>query len=153
MTEVFDVQPYEGPVTQSMMALLLEADPSVEAVNQYISRAQIFVCTDQHKSVGIAAVVVTDESAELKNISVARAYQGRGLAKKMIYAVKAWCALQGATSIIVGTGNSSLSQLALYQKCGFRLSHIEIDYFALYPDPIFENGIRCLDRVVLKADL
>ena len=63
MTESFEVQPYEGPVTQSMMALLLEADPSVEAVNQYISRAQIFVCTDQHKSVGIAAVVVTDETA------------------------------------------------------------------------------------------
>jgi hypothetical protein len=82
MTESFEVQPYEGPVTQSMMALLLEADPSVEAVNQYISRAQIFVCTDQHKSVGIAAVVVRMRPLSLKIFRLLVRIRGAALPRK-----------------------------------------------------------------------
>ena len=45
------------------------------------------------------------------------------------------------------------AELALYQKCGFRLSGIVTDSFADYPEPIYENGIRCIDMVMLSAKL
>nr|MBP6562703.1 hypothetical protein [Neisseriaceae bacterium] len=56
-----------------------------------------------------------------------------------------------ATTVFVGTANSSLNQLGFYQKAGFRLSHIVPNYFIdHYPDPIIENGLRALDMVYLK---
>ncbi|KHF37127.1 putative N-acetyltransferase YvbK [Paenibacillus sp. P1XP2] len=56
--------------------------------------------------------------------------------------------------MIVRTGNSSLNQLGLYQKCGFRMVRIERDYFVNnYPEPIFENGIPCRDQIVLELML
>lgn len=54
-------------------------------------------------------------------------------------------------SIEIGTGNSSIQELALYQKCGFRLKEIIHDYFVdNYDEPIFENSIQCRDMVLLQ---
>jgi ribosomal protein S18 acetylase RimI-like enzyme len=54
----------------------------------------------------------------------------------------------------VGTGNSSIGQLALYQKCGFRITGIDYNYFIRhYDEPIFENGIPCRDMIRLAIDL
>jgi hypothetical protein len=54
----------------------------------------------------------------------------------------------------VATGNSSLNQLAFYQKMVFRLAAIDRDYFLrTYPEPIVENSIQCRDRVWLELDL
>ena len=73
--------------------------------------------------------------------------------KKLINEVKQQAVNQGVKTLIVGTGNSSLSQLGLYQKCGFRLDHIIRDFFKNYPEPIFENGIQCIDMVMLSCQL
>ncbi len=60
----------------------------------------------------------------------------------------------GYKTLEVCTGNSSIGQLALYQKCGFRMSGIERDFFIKhYHEPIFENGIQCRDRVRLTQEL
>ncbi len=32
-------------------------------------------------------------------------------------------------TIEIGTGNSSIGQLALYQKCGFRIIGVDMDFF------------------------
>ena len=85
------------------------------------------------------SLLLSDQN--LDNVSVTLS-EIKVLAKKM-----------GATELLVGTGNSSLSQLGLYQKCGFRMSYIKAGFFASYPEPIYENGIQCLDMVVLCAKL
>ena len=60
----------------------------------------------------------------------------------------------GYKTIEVGTGNSSIGQLALYQKCGFRITSIDRDFFIRnYEDDIFENGIWCRDMIRLSQDL
>lgn len=54
----------------------------------------------------------------------------------------------------IGTGNTSFSQLRLYQSCGYRITGIISDYFTrLYPQPIWENGIQCRDMVRLRKDI
>lgn len=148
-----NIKPHTGEVTAAMMALLLLADPDEKAVSGYINSAKRLVALDGERLVGVAAVVGSGATFELKNIAVAPEYQGKGIAKQLISQVKSEANISGATTLIVGTGNSSLSQLALYQKCGFRLSRIKPDFFADYPQPIFENGIRCLDLVVLEMKL
>ena len=54
----------------------------------------------------------------------------------------------------VRTGNSSISQLAFYQKAGFRIIEIIPDYFTIhYEEPIIEDGIPCLDQLKLSIIL
>ena len=56
---------------------------------------------------------------------------------------------RGCKTIEVGTGNFSLGQLVLYQKCGFKIAGVDSDFFIIkhYSDEIFENWIQCRDRV------
>jgi hypothetical protein len=44
--------------------------------------------------------------------------------------------------------------LALYQKCGFRIVGVDLDFFIRhYPEKIYENGIQCRDMIRLSLDL
>ena len=62
--------------------------------------------------------------------------------------------LRGGSYIEIGTGNSSLNQLMFYQKSGFRMKEIWVDFFTKnYEEPIEENGIPCLDMVRLYKAL
>ncbi len=144
---------YDKEITPELMALLLTADPSEQSILSYLSGSEILVCRDDDLYAGIAVLTETDGVFELKNIAVSEAYQGKGIAKSMIIQIKQQAKESGAKAIEVGTGNSSLSQIALYQKCGFRMHSIESGFFDSYPKPIFENGIRCIDMVRLRAEL
>ncbi|MCV6614490.1 MAG: GNAT family N-acetyltransferase [Cellvibrionaceae bacterium] len=136
-----------------LMALLLSADPDEFAIQAYINKASILVCRGDNKIIAVAVLSQQQQIAELKNIAVLESYQGRGLAKQMIKEAKALAKRNGAYCIEVGTGNSSLSQFALYQKCGFRFDRVERDFFKNYPELIYENGIRCLDMIYLSCPL
>lgn len=148
-----DIKEYKQEPTADMMALLLTADPNETEVKSYFSKARKLICIDQGHCVGIAVLTFKNDVYELKNIAVDEAYQGQGIAKNLIAEVKSFAKRLGASSIEVGTGNSSLDQLALYQKCGFRMHRIERDFFKTYPEPIYENGMRCIDMVYLRASL
>ena len=67
--------------------------------------------------------------AEIINISVAPKHQKKGIGKELISDAIKLARQLGAQTITVGTGNSSISQLAFYQKCGFRIVGIEFDHF------------------------
>lgn len=91
---------------------------------------------------------------EIANIAVYPEFQGKGYGKVLLLDAIENARSNGFTTIKICTGNSSIKQLALYQKCGFRMAHIDCDYFIHnYPEPIFENGIQCFDRIHLVLDL
>lgn len=55
-----------------------------------------------------------------------------------------------AKKLEIGTGNSSIAQLSLYQKCWFVIESIDKDFFSKHYDhPIIENGIVCKDMIRL----
>lgn len=138
-------------IQQSQLkALLLEADPSWQQVLTYLLQSNLFVMlNDQAQIIAQLCLLRTDDQAEIKNLAVDSRYQKQGLAKALIQFAIENTRDQNIQTLWVKTGNSSLDQLALYQKCGFRLSHIERDVFRDYPEPIYENGIACLDQIVL----
>ncbi len=148
-----DIVHYSEEITAELMSLLLAADPDEGSILAYLPDSPVLVAKEGGSVVGVAVLVNTSKEFELKNIAVSEEHQGRGVAKRLIKEVKALAISMGAEELLVGTGNSSLSQLALYQKCGFRMSHIERDYFLSYPEPIYENGMQCRDLVVLRAKL
>lgn len=135
--------------------MLLLADPSKAAVEQYLANGKLYVAEWDDTVVGAYILLQADGPLwELKNIAVAEEWQGKGVGKALIAAAISSASGLGAERLEVGTGNSSLDQLAFYQKAGFRMQRIAKNYFTLnYDEPIFENGIQCTDMVILAMDL
>lgn len=147
---VKDLTPNEWP-----WPLLLEADPCREIIEAYIHQATVMGLVEE--STVVAVVVLLSRQlgvTEVMAIAVALSHRGQKLGKRLLAAAIDRAKQQGAQRMLVATGNSSLDQLAFYQKMGFRLQSIDRDYFVrTYPDPIFEHGIQCRDRVWLDREL
>lgn len=140
---------------QFPMSLLLLADPSVEVVESYIHRGRCFVGEMNNQIVGVYVLIDTrPQTVELVNVAVAEQEQGKGIGKQLVcHAIETARSL-GYKTMELGTGNAGIGQLALYQKCGFRIVGVDLDFFTLhYPEPIYENGILCRDMIRLCIHL
>lgn len=141
----------EQPPTE----LLLLADPSPKLVEDYVARGQCFVAEADQQVVGVYVLLPTrPETAELVNIAVDEEFQGRGIGKQLVNHAIQEAARLGFKTLEIGTGNSSIGQLALYQKCGFRITGIDKDFFIRhYSEEIYENGMQVVDMIRLSQDL
>lgn len=137
------------------MALLLLADPSEKAVASSLDTAECFIAETDDGIVGTyIAGGVSGEAAEIFNIAVAEDVQGQGIGRAMLMDAIERYASKGYLWMYIGTGNSSIGQLALYQKCGFRIDGIIRDFFTdNYEGKIVENGIWCRDMIRLVKTL
>lgn len=137
------------------MALLLLADPSEKAVASSLDTAECFIAETDDGIVGTyIAGGISGEAAEIFNIAVAEDVQGQGIGRAMLMDAIERYASKGYLWIYIGTGNSSIGQLALYQKCGFRIDGIIRDFFTdNYEGKIVENGIWCRDMIRLVKTL
>jgi len=144
-----------GPGEVAPMALLLLADPSPEIVQGYLGRGQVYVGAQADAIIAVYVLLSTrPETIELVNVAVAPQWQGQGLGKRMVQHAIETAKRMGCSTIEVGTGNSGVGQLALYQKCGFRITGVDLDFFVRhYAEPIVENGIACRDMIRMRLDL
>ncbi|NLP52555.1 GNAT family N-acetyltransferase [Bacillus sp. RO1] len=134
---------------------LVMADESESVVKEYITNGQMFAIVGGGGSVvGVALFVEESEDVmELKNIALDPEFRGLGLGKQVINQAFEIFKKQGFRKMIVGTSNSSIANLAFYQKAGFRMSEIRKGFFLKYPEPIFENGIQAVDMVMFERVL
>ncbi|MGL6102359.1 MULTISPECIES: GNAT family N-acetyltransferase [Exiguobacterium] len=137
------------------MELLLAADPSLKLVENYVKRGHCFVAENNEQWIGVYVLLPTrPQTIEIVNIAVDELYQGKGVGKDLLRHAINTAKTMGYTTIEIGTGNSSIGQLALYQKCGFRIVGIDMNFFLRhYEEEIIENGIRCTDMIRLSQDL
>lgn len=137
------------------MELLLLADPNIELVQQYYAQGKAWALKANQQIIGVILIThVSEKTIEIKNIAIDINHQKQGLAKYLINHIKNYAKQNNYQHLDIGTGNSSLNQLALYQKCGFRMHRIESDFFIKnYPHPIFENGIQCIDMIYLRFNI
>ena len=144
-----------GAEEQLPMELLLLADPSERLVEDYVRRGICYVAQEGEATIGVYVLLPTrPDTVELVNVAVDEAIQGRGIGKRLVLHAVEQASKLGYATIEVGTGNSSIGQLALYQKCGFRMVSIDRDFFLRhYEEPIYENGMQVLDMVRLSQDL
>ncbi|WLR56854.1 GNAT family N-acetyltransferase [Mesobacillus subterraneus] len=133
--------------------LLLQADPSKDLVSGYLDKGSCYVmeseCSD---TIGVILLVpVSSHIIEIMNLAVDELHQGKGLGTILLKHGIQTAAEKGYSMVEIGTGNSSIFQLALYQKVGFRITGIDRDFFIRnYQEPIFENGIQCRDMIRLS---
>lgn len=114
---------------QPPLELLLLADPSESLVNGYLRRGLCCVAEVDNSIIGVYVVLQTrPETVEIVNIAVDENKHGQGIGKQLLNHAIQNAKLLGAKTIEIGTGNSSVGQLALYQKCGFRITGIDRDF-------------------------
>ena len=149
--EIRNLHPGEAPP----MELLLLADPSRKLVEEYLHRGETYVAVEDHRTVGVYVLLPTrPDTVELANVAVAEELHGRGIGKSLVRHAVRTAKARGYRTLEVGTGNSSIGQLALYQKCGFRIVGVDIDFFTRhYEEEIYEDGIPCRDMIRLSQDL
>lgn len=135
--------------------LFLLADPSKEMIEKYIRDSDIYCAKLNNELVGVYVLTKPSQDIiELKNIAVEPTHQGKGIGKKLVVHAINNAKTMGVKRIEVGTGNSSLSQLAFYKKCGFKIVGVEKDFFTKnYSEQIIENGIVCTDMIRLAIKL
>jgi ribosomal protein S18 acetylase RimI-like enzyme len=140
---------------EAPMDLLLLADPSRKIVKEYLARGICYAAEANDETIGVYVLLPTrPETMELINVAVAENYHGMGLGKQLVMDALKKAKEKGCKTMEVGTGNSSIGQLALYQKCGFRITGIDKDFFTKhYTEKIFENGIQCIYMIRLSQDL
>ncbi len=94
-----------------------------------------------------------DKPSEIVYIAVAPDLRGRGYGKQIIHTLQEELHKHRGHSLLVGTANAALENIAFYQKCGFRMFEIRRDFFAYIQPPISEHGIVLRDMLVLRYDL
>ena len=135
--------------------LLLLADPSESIVEEYVKKGDCFIAESEKQVIGVYVLLPTrPKTVELVNVAVAKEQQGKGIGKRLVTDAIRVAKTKGYKTIEIGTGNSSIGQLALYQKCGFRIVAVDFDFFTKhYKEEIFENGIPCRDMIRLSKEL
>jgi ribosomal protein S18 acetylase RimI-like enzyme len=135
--------------------LLLLADPSKDLVDEYVKLSEIFIAIQNEETLGVIVLFpLTTKAVEIKNIAVKPAFQGKGIGSYLIENGLKVVARNKKESICIGTANSSVGQLYLYQKLGFEITEIKKNFFIdNYPEPIYENGIQAKHMLVLTRQL
>jgi len=146
------LSPVTADETESLVPFLRDADEDearIRAALQDTANTNYVALVD-NMVVGAATVHWEERESEIIYIAVAAGLRGRGYGNAIIEALFHEMRQRGVQSLLVGTANSSLDNIAFYQKCGFRLDHIRRDYFAYIQPPIIENGIPVKDMLVMR---
>ncbi|WP_059102937.1 GNAT family N-acetyltransferase [Shouchella shacheensis] len=135
--------------------LLLLADPNEKLVREYAARGTCMVAEVDGEVVGQYVLLPTRPgTVELASVAVTPREHGKGIGKALVRHAVSSARAMGFATIEVGTGNSGMGQLALYQKCGFRMVGIDVDFFVRhYDEEIVEDDIQCRDMIRLSQDL
>lgn len=116
----------------------------------YLEGGECYVAKEDEVVIGVYVLVKKVSSIEVMNIAVEGTHRGRGIGKKLVLDALHRAKQMGVESVEIGTGNSSIGQLALYQKCGFRITGVQPGFFEEYDEEIIENGIVCRDMIRLS---
>ena len=147
-----------GAQREQYLPLLLLADESLQQVRSYMQRGTLYAYVGaDSRAVGIVLTIPAKENGvELVSVAVDGSQQNRGIGRRMLVAVLEELRRCGVPRAVVGTANAGISQLAFYQKAGFRLLRIERDFFSPargYPAVMEDNGIRLRDMVWMDLEL
>ena len=137
---------------EQYLDLLLQADPSKEMINKYLTDGELFVLTYNDEPVCISVVTKIDnDTVELKNIATKENYRGKGYAKKMIK----YLADNYKTrykKMIVGTTENNIP---FYVKQGFDKYEKTIKKFFIdnYNEELWDENMLCVDMYYYSKDL
>lgn len=145
----------QGAGRLALLPLLLAADDAEDHVRAHLDDGYVFALVDDHASTVVGAVQAVPQDhvagrVELALVAVAEVHRAKGVGKRLVALTLDELRRLGYLRAVVGTSNAGISQIAFYQKCGFRLLSIERDHFDAargYDGTETENGIVHRDLV------
>ena len=94
--------------------LLYEADPSREAVADYIARGTCYISRLGGRTVGVSVLLRTRPfTMELVNLCVAEPYRRQGIATRLVAHAAERARAAKCRILEVGTGNEGIDQLTI----------------------------------------
>lgn len=133
--------------------LLHSADGPRAEIRKYLDRGELWLAEQAGCVVGQMVLMQTRvDTWEIMNIAVDDAQQGQGIGTALLRRAKSLATQRGAHRLEVGTGNSSLRELAFYQRFGFRIVGVDVDFFVRRLGKVTrQNGIGLRD--MLRMDM
>ena len=90
------------------------------AVRKYLDKGTLYKINCGELLVGVALVIPqTNTTIELKNIAIVPKYQGKGIGKEILRQLTEECQKDGYQTVLVGTANSSIDNIAFIKKQAF----------------------------------
>ncbi len=137
---------------EDYLELLLEADPSKEAISKYLEISDVYGLKKDNEIVSIAVILHIDsKTLELKNLVTKECYRNKGYAKKLL---KSLCGnyKQKYSKMIVGTTENNIP---FYVKQGFDKYEKTIKNFFMnnYDEEIKDGDLICTDLIYYSKDL
>jgi ribosomal protein S18 acetylase RimI-like enzyme len=146
-----------GAARERFLPLLLLADDSEQQVRDYMNSGDLYAYSIEGVVAGVVlAIPMQVDVIELKAVAVEPSQQAQGIGKRMLSEVLAQLRARGCLRAVVSTATAAISELAFYQKAGFRMSRIERDFFTPahgYPETMVDSGIRLRDKVWMDMSL
>ncbi|WP_276731387.1 GNAT family N-acetyltransferase [Chryseobacterium carnipullorum] len=132
--------------------LLLLADETIEAINQYIFDSDIYLLSDAIQDIAVMALYQNSSTElEIKNMAVIGSYRSQGIGSVLIDKTKEIAKENGYTILTVGTSDTGFQQIKFYEKNGFLKKGVHKNFFIEnYTVPIYENGLQMRDMVILE---
>ncbi len=147
--------PVSGAETAKLVPILHDAEEDDERIRTAMRApaCQTYAALVDEQAVGAAVVRWGEpEPAEILYLAVVAGERGNGYGRQIVAAIQAELPAHGRT-LLVGTANSALDNIAFYQKCGFRMHAVKPDYFTYIQPPLREHGIVMRDMIVFAYDL
>jgi N-acetylglutamate synthase-like GNAT family acetyltransferase len=140
---------------EALIPILRQAEESEGALRWSMAHLSdaVYCMEDNGVAVGAATMQWRGEPCEIIELAIAADRQGQGLGKQLVAWLIEEARRRGKRRLLVGTANSSIGNIAFYQRCGLRMDHIRQDYFGYYRKPHYEHGIQVRDLLVFRYDL
>ena len=140
--------------TEALVALLEDALSSEDKRRTLLADSRVTAYAAHQNAELVGAVVVRwGGESEIELLAVNAAWRGQGIGRAIVAEVVEEARRRGVKRLLVGTGNFSLDNIAFYQKCGFRMSHVRRGYFDSIDPPEFWQGIKLRDMIVFDYRL
>lgn len=145
------VRPAPGPLKE----LLLDADPDERRVADHLAHGELYVARSCGNPAGVIVIRATGaDTWEIMNCSVSPEYRRQGCGTALVLHALDVIRSKRARYAELGTSDASPGPIALYERCGFRISGVINNHFTdNYPEPVWDNGVQCIDMIRMRADL
>ena len=140
--------------TEIFVALLEDALSGEMTRRAMLANTSLTSYTAYQDAEVVGAVVVRwGGESEIELLAVDKAKRGQGIGRAIVAEIVEEARCRGVKRLRVGTGNFSLDNIAFYQKCGFRMSHVRRGWFDSVDPPEFWQGINLRDMIVFDYEL
>lgn len=143
------------PPSAPLRELLLDADPDERQVADHLAHGELYTAWSRGSLAGAIVIRRTaHDTWEIMNCSVFPEYRRQGCGTLLVLHALNVIRTRGARYAELGTSDASPGPMALYERCGFRTAGVIKNHFTdNYPEPVWDNGVQCVDMIRMRADL